>query len=226
METMTICPTSYETILACRRIARAFRENIFELSSIRKDWDSQFANSLQIWIDDVFERDYAGYDDELDQEKFENWHEIMIAGLQNLKILRACVKVDFKNDKAFQKEFFTVLGYNEYYTLAKSGDHRSLYRFLTQFSENLSDEIRRKVTSKKTRDSLFVKILDFASQIQKFKHCFEVLESDAVLNVYEQKEVNQIYETIKDICTIAAAYYDFDPEKRNQFSFYKVVVNV
>lgn len=226
METATICPTSVETILACKRIAKAFKENIYELSSIRKDWDHKYATLLQQWIDETFEKDFEGNIENIDYGKFETWHEIMIAGLQNLKLLKACVKVDFQDDKEFQKEFFQTLGYNDYYSQAKNGDHLSLYRFLTTFAKNLTDEMRQKVLSKNMKDSVFVKILDYAQQIQAFKHCFEMLESDAILNVYEQKEVLKIYNTIKDICTIASAYYDFDLVKRNSFSFYKVLVNV
>lgn len=226
METTTICPTSVETILACKRIAKAFKENIYELSSVRKDWDVQYANSLNNWVNDIIERDYLGNLENMDKEEFGNWHEIMVAGLQNLKILRACLKVDFKDDKTFMKETFKKLGYTEFYSDAKSGDHRSLFRLLTQFSENLTDEIRKQITSKKTKDSLFVKILESANGIQQFKCCFEALESDAILNIYEQKEVLEIYQTIQDICEIALAYFDFDPSKRNQFNFYKVIVNI
>lgn len=226
METTTICPTSVETMMACKRIARAFKENIYELSSIRKDWDVQYATSLNLWINDIIERDYSENLTNIDSKEFGNWHEIMVAGLQNLKILRSCIKIDFKDDKSFVKETFKTLGYAEYYSDAKSGDHRSLFRLLNQFSENLTNETRKKITSKKTKDSLFVKILESANEIQKYKCCFEVLECDAVLNIYEQKEVLEIYQTIQDICEIALAYYDFEPLKRNQFNFYKVVVNI
>jgi hypothetical protein len=52
------------------------------------------------------------------------------------------------------------------------------------------------------------------------------MESDAGLNVYGQKEVSEIYTTVQDICRIAMAYYQFDPLKRDQFNFYKVLVNL
>jgi hypothetical protein len=47
METATLCPTSTATILACQKIAKSFRENIYELSNIRKEWDPEYAISLQ-----------------------------------------------------------------------------------------------------------------------------------------------------------------------------------
>jgi hypothetical protein len=40
-----------------------------------------------------------------------------------LKGLRASMKVDFKNNKPFLKDTFQKLGYNDYFSDAKNGDH-------------------------------------------------------------------------------------------------------
>jgi len=226
METLTICPTSTATILACQKIAKSFKENIYELSSIRKDWDPEFATSLNIWIKDTIEKHYVESLDGWDDSRYREWHEIMVAGLQSLKILRASMKVDFKNDKAFLSKFFEKMGYNEYFSDAKNGDHLCMFKFLLVFAENLEDENRKKIVAKGSVDSLFVKILDCAEHIKNFKDCFEALEGDTHLNSYGQKEVAEIYTTTKDICRIAIAYYQFDPIKRDAFNFYKTLVNL
>lgn len=226
METMTVCSTSTVTILACQQIAKTFRENIYELSRIRKDWDPGYATSVNVWINDTIEKYYPDKKNVIDHEKFEEWHEVMIAGMQSLKVIRASVKIDFKNDKPFLKTFFDKHGYTEFFSDAKNGDHRSLCKFLKKFAENLTDETRKKITSKNTPDFLFDKIIDCSVKIEKFGECFESLESDAGLNVYGQKEVSEIYTTIQDICRIAMAYYQFDPSKRDHFNFYKVLVNL
>jgi hypothetical protein len=136
------------------------------------------------------------------------------------------MKVDFKNDKLFLKDFFEKMGYNEYFSDAKNGDHMILFKFLKAFAENLDNETREKIVAKGTVDSIFDKILDSAEKIKEFKDCFEALESENNLNAYGQKEVTQIYSTIQDICRIAIAYYQFDPIKRDQFNFYKVLVHL
>ena len=226
METKTICPTSTATILACQKIAKSFRENIYELSRIRKEWDPEFATSLNVWISDTIEKYYSGGVDTIYEKKYREWHEVMVAGLQSLKIIRASVKVDFRNDKTFIKEFFKKTGYNDYFSDAKNGDHLSLFNFLTTFAENLDDATRKKIVSKGTPDSLFQKVLESAKEIREFKNCFETLESENELNTYAQKEVAEIYQTIQDICRIAVAYYQFDPEKRDHFNFFKVLVSL
>ena len=99
METLTICPTSTATILACQKIAKSFKENIYELSSVRKEWDLEYATSLNVWIQDTIEKHYLDSLDALEDSRYLQWHEIMVAGLQHLKVLRASMKVDFKIDK-------------------------------------------------------------------------------------------------------------------------------
>lgn len=226
METLTSCSTNTATILSCRKIARSFRENIYELSNVRKEWDPEFATSLNVWVDDTIEKYYSGETDSIDDEKFMEWHEIMVGALQSLRLLRASMKVDFKHDKAFLREFFKKHGYVEYYSDAKNGDHLSLCKFMLKFKENLDEGTRRKIVAKGTVDSLFVKILSAADQIENYQECFELLEGERELNTYGQKEVAEIYSTIKDICRIAGAYYQFDPQQRAKFNFYKVMVNL
>jgi hypothetical protein len=226
METMIACPTSTVTILACQKIAKTFKENIYELSRIRKDWDPGYATSINVWINDTIEKYYQGSADSVDNKKFMEWHEIMVAGMQSLKVLRASIKVDFKNDKQFLKGFFEKHGYTEFFSDAKNGDHLSLHKFLTTFAKNLDQETRRKIVAKNTPGTVIDKILNCAHEITRFTECFEALEGDAHLNSYAYKEVSEIYVSIQDISRIAMAYYQYDPVKRDQFNFYKVLSNL
>jgi hypothetical protein len=179
-----------------------------------------------VWINDTIEKYYSEAEEDFDKEAFIEWHEIMVAGMQSLKVLRASIKVDFKDNKPFLKSCFEKLGYTEFFSDAKNGDHRSLHKFLCTFAKNIDNETRKKIELKNTPASVITKILDSAQQITRFARCFEVLEGDAHLNTYGQKEVHEIYETIQDISRIAMAYYQFDPVKRDQFNFYKVLTNL
>lgn len=226
METLVACPTSTATILACQKIAKTFKENIYELSILRKEWDPEYATSLNVWVEDTIEKHYADSLDVLEDKRYKEWHAIMIEGLQHLKVLRASMKVDFKNDKAFLKDFFAKTGYTEFFSDAKNGDHIALFKFLKTFAANLDETSRQKITNKGTLDSWFDKILTCANRVSKFEDCFVALEGDADIDNYGKNEVAQIYETIQDICRIAIAYYQFDPAKRCLFSYYKVLVNL
>jgi hypothetical protein len=226
METLTVCPTSTATILACQKIARTFKENIFELSSLRREWDLEYATSLNVWIDDTIEKHYADSLDAVEDERYQQWHEIMVAALQLLKVLRASLKIDFKNDKEFLKDFFEKAGYSAYFSDAKNGDHLSLFNLLKTFAANIDEATRQKIVERGTVDSLFDKILTCANRVNEYSDCFVALEGDAVLDNYGKQEVASIYSTIQDICRMAIAYYQFDADKRCGFSYYKVLVNL
>ena len=226
METLTICPTTAATILACQKIAKTFKENIYELSMLRTEWDPEFATSLIVWIEDTIEKHFVDSLKALEDRRYKEWHEIMISALQHLKVLRASIKIDFKDDKKFQREFYDKTGYSEYFSDAKNGDHISLYRFLKTFAANLDEDTRQKIVAKGTMDSLFDKILSCSNRVNEFEDCFVALEGEARMDNYGKKEVAQIYETIQDICRIAIAYYQFDPEMRCHFNYYKVLVNL
>ncbi len=226
METVTICPTSTATVLACQKIAKTFKENIYELSSLRKEWDPEYATSLNVWVEDTIEKHYAESLDALHEERYRQWHEVMVAALQHLKVLRASIKVDFKNDKKFQREFFEKTGYSDYFSDAKNGDHLSLFKFLKTFAANLDEATRQKIVDKGTMDSLFDKIMVCANRVTEFEDCFQALEGEAQLDNYGKKEVSDIYSNIQDICRVAIAYYQFDATKRNDFNYYKVLVNL
>lgn len=226
METLTASPTSTVTILACQKIAKAFKENIYELSHIRKDWNPGYATLMNESINDTIDKYYLGAMDSIDISRFREWHEFMIAGMTWLKVLRASIKVDFKEDKKFLKDFFEKHGYTEFFSDAKNGDHRSLCKFLTVFAQNLDTDTKKRIEAKNTDERVIANILQCARNIKNFSHCFEALESEQDLNSHGQREVGEIYTTIEDICRIAMAYYQFDPVKRDDFNFYKTLVNL
>lgn len=226
METVIECPANAATILACRKIAKSFRENIYELFRIREQWNPAYATSLKSRIDDAFRKYYLKDFSAISDEKYHEWHEVMASGLQNLKVLRAALKVDFKEDKQFLKETFNKLGYSEYFEDAKSGDYLSFYKLLSTFSENLDAETRNKITAKGIPHFLIDKVCMAAEKIEDYRCCMESLISESNLKTDAQQEITGIYETIRDICTIARAYYQFDPVKRDKFDFYKVMVKL
>ncbi len=226
METVSECPANAATILACRNIAKSFRENIYELFRIREQWSPGYASSLNSRINTAIKKYYSENFSAISDERYREWHEVMASGLQSLKVLRATLKVDFKQDKKFLKATLKKLGFSEYFEDAKSGDYLSFYKLLLAFSENLDTETRRKITEKGTPDFLFEKILVAAEKIEEYKCCLESLVEESELQSEARQEVTGIYQTIQDICSIAGAYFQFDPVKRDKFNFYKVMIKL
>ena len=141
----------------------------------------------------------------------------MASGLQSLKVLRATLKVDFKQDKKFLKTTLKKLGFSEYFEDAKSGDYLSFYKLLLAFSENLDTETRRKITEKGTPDFLFEKILVAAEKIEEYKCCLESLVEESELQS-KPGRVAGIYQTIQDICASPEPIFNLTV-KRDKFNF-------
>lgn len=226
METSVACPTSTATILACKKIAKSFMENIYELTSIRKEWDPEYTSNLYERINETIDNYYSENLDVIEEQSYRDWHEIMIAGLQSLKVVWASLKVDFKHDKEFLTKTFHALGYSDFFSEAKNGDHLSLYNLLKTFTRNLDEETLSIIVIKGVPETVFNKIYESAHQIEDYKNCFVKLETENELTYQGMKEIAGIYEEIRDVCRIASAYYQFDPARRDEFNFYKVMVNL
>ncbi|NQU88062.1 MAG: hypothetical protein HQ541_20125 [Mariniphaga sp.] len=226
MEIKSTCPTNTATILACQSIAQSFKENIYELARIRHEWDPDYATSLKIWIDDTIEKYYSNTSGYINEPKFRSWHEIIVGALKYLGILRASIKVDFKDDKPFIKEFLRQHGYDDFFSDAKNGDHLSIYNLLITFANNINEDSRIKIESRGIERSVVDHILDFAGEMNSYKECLELMESNEGVNKYGEKEIEEIYTTVKDICRITVAYYQYDPATRDKFNFYRVLRNL
>src|SRR5690606_15804433 len=120
MQQKNLCLASAATLMACRSIAQAFAENIFELSHLRASWSVDYARNLKKRIQEG-KGEHFSEEGHLHSEKIRDWREMIISALTDLALVRASVRVDFKEDPAFIKEVVDKLGYTDYFSDAKNG---------------------------------------------------------------------------------------------------------
>jgi hypothetical protein len=204
----------------------SFAENIYELAHIRKDWSVAYAGSLKKRAGEIIERLFASGNIHGMMEKLRMWRELMISSLTDIGIIRASVKNDFKNDKAFQKDFFQILGYNDYFSDAKNGDHYSMYEFVQTFARNLTPEIKEKILAGGLDPKIIERLLDTAGELQNFSECFSLMNENSILLPEDREAIEKLYIEVRDISRIATAYYYFDPQKREAFNFFKTLRNI
>lgn len=223
MEEKITCSTANATLLACMKIVQSFNENIYELSLIRRDWTLEYAKELMSKVKKVKAEFLPADEYYKHTDKQQYVHELMISSLRKVALLRALIKVDFKEDKKFQKHIFEVLGYNDYFSEAKNGDYQSLYFLLKVIHENMNAESKQTLTSKTIPAELIDKILEFDDQLHEFNSCFDLIVASDRLSESGRLAVNEIFTEVKDICRVATAYYLFEPLKRDQFCFFRVM---
>ena len=226
MNVISTCLTGTATILTCRKIAQSFSENIYELSSVRQNWSPEYAGNLKERIERIMNQ-YFTYESLVDHlEKHGQFYEIMIAALKDITVFRAELKVDFGHDKKFLKETFDNLGYVDYYSDAKNGDHFSLYKMMATFKRNMTLELQQIIYARGIDKNLLTRLLSYKEKLAELKNCFDIAQGKDQLGAELKHEINVIYTEVKDICRIANAYYEFDPVMRDKFNFYKVMIKL
>ncbi len=226
MNVISTCLTGTATILSCRKIAQSFSENIYELSSIRHNWSPEYAANLKERIDTIMHQYFTEESLTEHLEKHGQLYELMVAALKDVTVFRAELKVDFSYDKPFLKETFEKLGYVDYYSDAKNGDHFSLYKMMSTFKRNMDSELRQVILARGIDKHLLSRLLTYREKLAELRNCFDILHGKDELSAELKREINAIYSEVKDICRIANAYYEFDPGQRDRFCFYKVMIGL
>lgn len=226
MNVISTCLTGTATILTCRQIAQSFSENIYELSSIRHNWSPAYAANLKERIDHMMNQHFAleSLTDHL--EKHGQFYELMIAALKDISVFRAELKVDFSHDKEFLRETLDDLGYVDYFSDARNGDHFSLYKMMATFRRNMTPELQQVILARGINKALLTRLMGYKEKLAELKNCFDISHGEDQLSAELKREINAIYSEVKDICRIAHAYYEFDPIQRDKFYFYKVMINL
>ncbi len=223
METQKNCSLANATILASQKIAQSFNENIFELAHLRTDWTPEYAQQLKERIksaratflpEDISCRNSA---------KQQLIHDLMTSSLINVSVLRELIKVEFRDDRAFQKEIFETLGFNEYYSEAKNGDYRSLFMLTQALHQNMTPAIREKLISKTIPISLIDRVNGYHQQMKAYIACFDLINGSTTLDDEGKQVIGSIFSEVKDICRVVSTYYMLNPVKRDQFSFFRVM---
>lgn len=226
MNVISTCLTGTATILTCRKIAQSFSENIYELSSIRHNWSPEYANDLKHRIDNIMHQYFTEESLSDHLEKHGQFYELMISALKDITVFRAELKVDFSYDKQFLKDTFEKLGYVDYFSDAKNGDHFSLYKMMATFKRNMDSDLQQMVLSRSIDKVLLTRLLTYKEKLAELKNCFDISHGQDQLGAELKHEINAIYSEIKNICRIVTAYYEFDPVQRDRFCFYKVMIGL
>lgn len=213
-----------DMLLASKIISTSLIENLTDLSMARTTWTSDYTTALETKIDEAIEN-FLG----LDKKKTLREATSRLASLQNpamrdLSFIKTQIDVDFDKQA---KEILKNLGFDKHLRDVQKGDQEALIQLLYAFKKGLSDESKTQITAKGTNPALIDRIIAYADQLKKanvsqesLKETTKVISEEAVL------VFNSIYEEIVGICKIASSFYQYEPLKKEQFTFSKVIANM
>ena len=213
-----------DMLLASQTITQRLSENLTDLSVVRITWTSDYVTELSTKIDDAIEN-YLG----LDKKKEPRDASSKLASLQSpamrdLLFIKTQIDVDFNTEAA---EILKKLGFDKNLRSVQKGDQEALIQLLYSFKKGMTDELKAQITEKGTNPELIERIIGYADQIKEANISQETLK-ETTKNISGEAVgiFNDIYDEIVGICKIAANYYQYEPLKKELFTFSKVVSNM
>ena len=216
-----------DMLIASKTIIENFKTNLSELSAVRTNWTLDYANQLSLTIDDAIENK-LGIDIKKDlRNASAQLSALQIPAQRDIAFFKVQIIDDFKKDKPRQKEILKTLGFTQHLKNIQKGDQEALIQFLYTFKQNMDEPLKTEITAKGMNTQLIDKISDYADTVKQADIIQEQYKETTKEISDENKEAfNEIYDEIIRICKTASKYYQYEPLKKEQFTFTKIVSNM
>ena len=213
-------------LLACKAIVQSFSNNIDELSLVKPEWTSDYAERLSFKIDEAIENNLKIDEDRQVRDAYTTLNTMYIPAIRDISLFKQKVEGDYKDNVKKKKKLMKNLGFTDYLNNAQKKDQEALIKLLQSIEKNFKPKLRREFESKGVNSKLMDKVEQYAEEfrnIQLPKKIFDKLvknPKDSSIEIF-----NQIYEEIQGICKVASAYYRFEADKWEQYAFQKIANN-
>ncbi len=210
-----------EMVLALKRIIQNMRNNQKELVKIRTDVTPEFLDKLEKEVDEIIEK-YIGLDKSYQLRKATKklgalYEQIM----SNTGMLKTALEVDFPEETEDLKK---RLGFSSYYTLADNGDQEALHQLCLAVRKGMSGELKERFIETGYSDEWIEQLMDYPERIEAANLKQESKkDSKRYLTQEAIEEMNELYSKVMGYAKLFKRYYKFDPLKRDQFVFSRVV---
>ena len=210
-----------DMLLACKTISESLKANIAELSLARTTWNIDYVGGLSTKIDNAMDQ-YLGMDKKKElREATARLSAIQAPALRDLSFLKTQLEVDFGSKAT---ELLKQLGFTKNIAKVKQGNQEALIELLHTFKSNMNEGVKANITEKGTNPVLIDRIIGYANQMVEANVSQETMkETTKALSAEAVNALNDIYTETIGICKIAANFFQYEPIKKEQFTFSKVV---
>ncbi|MBN1926297.1 MAG: hypothetical protein JW798_10705 [Prolixibacteraceae bacterium] len=216
-----------DMLMASKTIAESFKTNISELSTTRTDWTEQYANDLITQIDNAIET-HLGIDVKKDlRNATTTLASIQVPAKRDVSYFKTQIDEDFKKETTKRDEILKTLGFAKHLRGVQKGNQESLIQLLYQFKTNMSETLRQEIIAKGLNATLIDNIIGYADTFKQANVTQETFKGSTKEITQEVTDVfNAIYDKIIGICKKASNYYQYEPLKKEQFTFAKALSNL
>ena len=211
-------------LMAGKTVVENFKANIGELSGVRSDWTESYANDFSARIDHATDG-YLGTDTKRSlREATSKLNAIQQPARHDLSFFVTQVKSDFKKDGNTSAEILKTLGFTKNFRNVQLGKQDAMAELLYTFKLNMTPALRTAITAKGMSATLIDSIIGYANTYSDASITQEMLKGYSKEVTQEMQDVfNDIYDEIIGICKKASVYYQYDPLKKDMFTFSKVL---
>lgn len=213
-----------DMILASKTITQSLSDNLSDLSIARTTWTSEYVTGLANKIDNAIDN-YLGLDKKKElRDATSRLASLQAPAMRDLSFIKTQIEVDFGKEG---KKILKNIGFEKNLRSVQKGDQESLIQLLYAFKKGMTDEVKTQITEKGTNPALIERIIGYASNLMEANVSQETSKVTTKEVTEEAVRIfNDIYDEIVGICKIAASYYNYEPLKKEQFTFNKVVSNM
>lgn len=216
-----------DMLMAAKTIGLSFKANISELSITRTDFTEEYADALLDRIDNAIEN-YLGVDVKKSlRDATAALTAIQIPAKRDLSYFKTQIDDDFKDDNAKKTEILRTLGFLDHLKSVQNGGQEALLNLLFAFKTNMMDSLKAEITSKGMAPALIERIINYADTFKQANAAQENFkETTKELTQEITNSFNSIYDEMIGICKKASNFYQYEPLKKEQFTFSKAIANL
>ena len=216
-----------DMLLASKTIIESLNTNLSDLSMVRTNWTQEYVTQLSSKIDDAIEN-FLGLDKKKElRNATANLSSIQTPAIRDLSFLKKQLEVDFASEKSNLKEMLKNLGFDKNLRRVYNSDQEALIELLYAFKKGMKEKLKSDIVSKGTNPELIDRIVNYAEQLKQANVSQETQkETTKAISEEATNIFNSIYEELIGICKIASTFYQYDPLKKELFTFSKVIRNM
>ncbi|WP_282038683.1 hypothetical protein [Saccharicrinis aurantiacus] len=212
--------TKSETLMGCLVVAQHFNKDVKELSTVRTVWTPEYSADLLTRVEGLMSTALGKQSNA--EQKDATMQLVNLQGVVNrdVSFLKTQIEVDFGADAplvlgklAIPSQLNKVMAKQE-----------TIIQFLAQLEQGMTAELKQQIIEKGTNEALVDRIIAYGSQFKQYNLNQEVLKNDTKsISANTMADINEVFTEVMGICKIASRYYQFDPIKKERYTFSKIV---